>query len=214
MSHLIYVAEIAEKKIKAKQTKKRHWNSSLFKKKNMSGNYRLDLESPDHDIMYNIACDWWNSWENPVFLKSMIDGFVECKGDKKKQDKFLDNMYHYFARQVDNWLNLITPTLFIVQFEYCIPNFFLSWYKEYELSKKTILRGDLQAQVLELLNNCKSIKIESIFKHFEMTHFEAEIKGILTRMTAKKYIECINFSDRLFYKINSKIEFYNEKWYI
>ena len=178
MNHLEYALKTVKR-----QPKKRHHASKHYKKYEMTGSVKLDLENPDHNVMCELAKQWFNSWDSDVFVREMTDNYLSLDTHKKRDD-FLDYKYHYFAKTVPNWLDLITPTVFKVQFHYIIPHFFKQWLKELDIEKNTISTGKLENQILNLFT-IKKLKLQQIFKALEFETFESTIKAALKRMVKK-----------------------------
>lgn len=201
---------------KTKKRKVRHHASKNFKKSSQKTikNRIINTEEPTKEdlvVVEELCKLWWNGLNSSKYIIEIVRR-LDTTNDKYKKEEILKPIYWHVCNNSPEFKKGVSRALFTYNFILGVP-FFKKWIKEEKLSKKKIIKGDLQTQILAILNNCKSKKMESIIECFEMTHFEAEIKGMLTRMLAKEYIECLEVNNKLFFRISEKIELYEDKWY-
>jgi hypothetical protein len=208
-------------------TRKRHHASKHYKKANGIQDHIIDTENPNHETMRQLASDWWNSWHETTFIKSLVDAYYykpkERKFDKpellngdafqtlkEKRESILKKEYYKLKKDIPHIHKMMNALTFNTIFMYCIPHFLEPWLKEEEMSKKKKITGDLQVAIIQFLHGSKSIVSSSLFAYLEdLNYFEARSKGEITTMISKKYINKIELNNKEYYSASKDIEFYN-----
>lgn len=196
---------------------KRHHKSKNFKKQNnefLDKVGAFDTNEPTEEDMKIIEeyCKlWWNGFIDPEDIKTIVFIF-ELIEDNAQKEEVVKPLYWKICKRCEDFKKDVSRALFTYTFILGAP-YFKKWIKEENLSKKKVIKGELQTKILNILYAVKSINVNSIFEALELRYFEAEVKAMLTKMQTKEYVECLEINNKLFYKINGNIEFYEGVFY-
>lgn len=187
MNHLEYA--ILKAKPPIKKARRRARNSKLYKElpEEKERRYKIDTENLDHETMRQLASEWFNSWNDSSFIRRITKGFMSRKTEIDR-DLYLNNEYHWLKKHIPDIESMIELPFFVLQFKYIIPNFFISWLEEEEISKRKRITGEIETAILDCLNTgVSAVNIKNIYAKIE--NFESVINGVITSMENKGYIE-------------------------
>ena len=200
MNHLEYAKKIIT------APPKRHHNSKFYKKYTQDEKVVIDTENLDHEKMYNLAAEWFNSWNESIFIEEIVKGYNRCKNDDMITS-FLLYTYKKYATIVPNWKNMITESFFIIKFKYIIPHFFIPWLQEEKYYKRKKLTGNLQRNILYMLWGKKTVSLARILhKNCDKdNYFNSTVTGEITKMINRGLIKEIETNNKLFYALSNKV---------
>ncbi len=171
---------------------KRHHASKEFKKINSID----EKAEADHEVMFELAKRWWNSWKEDYYLRYITEIFMRIpSNDIEAQEKFLKKEFYYLANNKHKFFDMISIRTFVEMFKYNIPNFFVHWLKETDRRRKIQVKGALEIEILEVYGKRKKVKFTDFFNKLGIGnhatkdgYLESELRSVLTGMVKKNFI--------------------------
>jgi hypothetical protein len=206
-----------------KEQKNRHHRSKHYKKltdeEDELTDCKWDQIDPNNKVqMLGIAKYWFNSADDYDRWKETIEDY------KRDNDceRFKSNFYYIMAKagmivphKEGSKKRGITRLNFSKMFDICFVEHIDGWIKEIEIDNRKYINGKMQNEILNVLFGKKSTYESTIFEHLEyFDYFPAEIKGILTKMLNKGYLDLKELSDKKYYKSADNIKLCDGRYYV